>query len=213
MSINNFFHQALLCCYDKILHMKTKIQKGAQTVSYLWAAIIGLVITFMGEFTFGRVIICKCGYVKVWQSAVMTSENSQHLTDWYTFSHIIHGFGFYYLGRLLSKKISLFQSFLLALTLEVGWELIENSSFIINRYRTTTMSLEYYGDSIINSSFDVLAMVLGFYLAKKFPAWIVILLIILMEVGVGAAIRDNLTLNIIMLIHPSAAIRAWQMSL
>lgn len=193
--------------------MKKKIQKGTKRLSYLWATMIGIIITFIGEFTFGRVIICKCGYIKVWQSAVMTSENSQHLTDWYTFSHIIHGFGFYYFGRLLSKKVSLFQSFLLAVSLEVGWELIENSSFIINRYRTTTMSLDYYGDSIINSIFDILAMVLGFYLAKKLPAWAVILLIILMEVGVGAAIRDNLTLNIIMLIRPSQAIKAWQMNL
>lgn len=193
--------------------MKKNIQTAEQTTSYLWATLVGLIITCIGEFSFGRVIICKCGYVKVWQSAVMTNENSQHLTDWYTFSHIIHGFGFYYLGRLLSKKISLFQSFLLALTLEVGWELVENSSFIINRYRTTTMSLDYYGDSIINSSFDVLAMVLGFYLARKFPSWVVVLLIILMEVGVGAAIRDNLTLNIIMLIRPSQAIKAWQMGL
>ncbi len=193
--------------------MKRKTQKKTNVLSYVFATVAGLIVTFIAEYRFGRVIICKCGYIKVWQSAVMTSENSQHLTDWYTFSHIIHGFAFFYLGRFLSKKITLFQSFILALGIETGWELIENSSFIINRYRTTTMSLDYYGDSIINSSFDILAMVLGFYLAKRLPVWAVVSLIILMEVGVGLLIRDNLTLNIIMLLYPSQAIKKWQMGM
>jgi hypothetical protein len=164
-------------------------------------------------YVFGQPPICECGYVKAWEGAVFSSGNSQHLTDWYTFSHIIHGFAFFYLGRFLSKKITLFQSFILALGIETGWELIENSSFIINRYRTTTMSLDYYGDSIINSSFDILAMVLGFYLAKRLPVWAVVSLIVLMEVGVGLLIRDNLTLNIIMLLYPSQAIKKWQMGM
>lgn len=193
--------------------MKRKTQKKTNVLSYVFATVAGLIVTFIAEYRFGRVIICKCGYIKVWQSAVMTSENSQHLTDWYTFSHIIHGFAFFYLGRFLSKKITLFQSFILALGIETGWELIENSSFIINRYRTTTMSLDYYGDSIINSSFDILAMVLGFYLAKRLPVWTVVSLIVLMEVGVGILIRDNLTLNIIMLLYPSQAIKKWQMGM
>jgi hypothetical protein len=193
--------------------MKRKTQKKTNVLSYVFATVAGLIVTFIAEYRFGRVIICKCGYIKVWQSAVMTSENSQHLTDWYTFSHIIHGFAFFYLGRFLSKKITLFQSFILALGIETGWELIENSSFIINRYRTTTMSLDYYGDSIINSSFDILAMVLGFYLAKRLPVWAVVSLIVLMEVGVGLLIRDNLTLNIIMLLYPSQAIKKWQMGM
>lgn len=193
--------------------MKRKTQKKTNVLSYVFATVAGLIVTFMAEYRFGRVIICKCGYIKVWQSAVMTSENSQHLTDWYTFSHIIHGFAFFYLGRFLSKKITLFQSFILALGIETGWELIENSSFIINRYRTTTMSLDYYGDSIINSSFDILAMVLGFYLAKRLPVWAVVSLIVLMEVGVGLLIRDNLTLNIIMLLSPSQTIKKWQMGM
>lgn len=190
-----------------------KKKRKKVSLSYVYASAVALLVAFLGEYSFGRVIICKCGYIKVWQSAVMTNENSQHLTDWYTFSHIIHGFAFFYLGRFLSKKITLFQSFILALGIETGWELIENSSFIINRYRTTTMSLDYYGDSIINSSFDILAMVLGFYLAKRLPVWAVVSLIVLMEVGVGMLIRDNLTLNIIMLLYPSQAIKKWQMGM
>jgi hypothetical protein len=177
---------------------------------YIYATVVALLVTALTQYSFGRVILCKCGFIKLWHGAVWSSENSQHLTDWYTFSHIIHGFSFYYLGKFM-KRLTLFQSFLLALVIECVWEIVENSSFVINRYRETTISLDYYGDSIINSGVDILGMVLGFYLARKLPLWSILLLTILMEVVVGFWIRDNLTLNILMLLFPLESVRNWQM--
>src|SRR3989344_4843656 len=170
-----------------------------------------ILVAFAGTlYMMGQVPICKCGDVKLWHGVTYSSENSQHLSDWYSFSHIIHGFIFFWLlWKFLGKK-PLGLRFLLALLIEAGWELFENTDFIINRYREVTISLDYYGDSVINSVFDVLFMVLGFYMARKLPVWAVISLIILMELFVGWWIRDNLTLNIIMLIYPFKAVLNWQ---
>ncbi len=184
--------------------------KPEHQIHYFYSTVITLFITALTQYSFGRLLICKCGYVKLWQTEIWSNENSQHLTDWYTFSHIIHGFAFYYLGRLL-KKVTLFQSFLLALGIEAAWEIIENSSFIIDRYREATISLDYYGDSIINSLMDIMGMVLGFYIAKRLPFWGVLLLTIIMEVVVGFLIRDNLFFNILMLVYPLESVRRWQM--
>jgi hypothetical protein len=172
---------------------------------------IGIVaVAALIELWMGRVLWCRCGYVKLWHGVVQSSENSQHITDWYTPSHVIHGIGFYAVLWLFAARTSPQARFLAALLLEAAWEVLENTPLIIDRYREATIAFDYYGDSVLNSVSDMLAMMLGFWMAWRLPVWFTAAFVIVMEVGVALAIRDNLTLNIIMLIWPIDAIREWQ---
>jgi hypothetical protein len=141
---------------------------------------------------------------------VVSAENSQHIFDWYTPSHLIHGFMFYALFWLIMPRASFGARLIAAVLLEASWEVIENTDFVINHYRETTVSLDYYGDSVLNSVSDILFMVAGFFLAAWLPVWVTVLLAIALEVFVGVMIRDGLTLNVIMFVWPSEAILQWQ---
>ncbi len=165
-------------------------------------------------FGMGRPPICSCGTVKFWQGVVQSSENSQHLADWYSMSHIIHGFIFFGLGHLLRKRFpKLFPLgviLCLSILIEGAWEVLENSPVIIDRYREATISYGYEGDSIVNSMAYIAWMIGGFFLASRLPWKATLAMAVIFELFTAYMIRDNLALNILMLTVPIEAVKEWQ---
>ncbi len=159
----------------------------------------------------GHPPICTCGTIKLWHGLASSAETSQHLTDWYTYSHVIHGFGFYLLLWLIAPRMPFAVRLAMAVGLEAAWEVIENTPLVMDRYRQSALARGYFGDSIVNSVADTLAAAFGFVLARLLPVWATVALVIGTELFIAYAVRDNLTLNIIQLIRPSESISKWQM--
>jgi hypothetical protein len=173
------------------------------------AAVLAVVVTTL--LLMGREPICKCGYVKIWHGVVFSSENSQHISDWYSPSHVIHGFAFYGLLFLVAgRRLSVGARLIAATAIEGGWEILENTPLIINRYREATIALDYYGDSVLNSTCDILFMAIGFVLASRLRVWMSVAIVVFLELFVLWMIRDNLALNILMLVWPLDAVKRWQ---
>lgn len=158
----------------------------------------------------GRVWICSCGTVRFWVGDIWSPELSQQMFDWYTPSHIVHGILFYGLLRLVLPRAPVLARLLIAVGIEVSWEIAENSPGVIEAYRKQALAAGYTGDSILNSLLDTVAMMAGFALARLLPWKATVALVLALEIGVGALVRDNLTLNVLNFVHRFPAIEAWQ---
>ncbi len=187
--------------------MSAAVGNGRRDVIILLGGLAVFAITAGVLAAFGQPWIAPDGTVRLWGSG---SGTSQHLLDWYSLSHIIHGFLFYFALWLVARRQPLGVRALIALVVEAGWEILENTPWIIDRYRDVTISGDYVGDTILNSASDITAMLIGFVLAARLPVWVTVVLAIVLELVAAWAIRDNLTLNIIMLIYPLDGILAWQ---
>lgn len=174
------------------------------------AAILLVLIATAILLAMGRHPICTCGTVDLWVGVRDSPKTSQMLADWYSFSHLVHGLLFYAALWLVARRWPVEWRFVIALIVESSWEIVENTPMVINRYREATAALGYTGDSVINSVSDILMMAVGFFLARKLPVWAAVGLLIVLELIPLYVIRDNLTLNIWMLLWPNRAIGAWQ---
>lgn len=173
-------------------------------------AVAAMLLTATLESMMGRKIWGTGGKAGFWSGDINSSTNSQFMFDPYTSSHMLHGVLFYAFFWLIGRNWPLRVRLLLALVTECGWELLENSTFIIERYRAQTISLNYFGDSIVNSMCDIIAATIGFLIARRLPVPVTIAIFVLVEVIMAWAVRDNLTMNVIMLVYPIEALKTWQ---
>jgi hypothetical protein len=176
-----------------------------------WLAIVSVLVATVYQLrSQGRLWWCSCDYVLLWSGDPWSSDNSQHLLDPYSFTHVLHGFVLCGLLALLAARLSQVWQLWLAVSIEALWEVVENSRFVIRRYREETAALGYQGDTIVNSLGDILVCGLGFVLARRLGLRLTLALFVATEVALIFLIRDSLLLNVLMLIYPIDAIKAWQ---
>jgi hypothetical protein len=191
---------------NALLSVEVMNSRRAAVAALLLVVIVAAAILL----AMGRHPICTCGTVELWVGVRDSPKTSQMLADWYSFSHIVHGLLFYAALWLVARRWPLQWRFLTALVIEASWEIIENTPMVIDRYRTATAALGYSGDSVINSVSDILMMAVGFLAARKLPVWAAIALLLVLELVPLYVIRDNLALNVWMLLWPDQAVRVWQ---
>lgn len=213
--LGGFFLRLQTFRFRAIIKIMKWYQKNIPPVFLVGFVLIIFIITAASLFLMGRLPICECDNVLFWYNNTNGPGNSQHITDWYSFTHVVHGFLYYLVIWLVLRKknISFGLKLLIAVSIAAGWEILENSTFIIERYRTATFALDYYGDTIINSLSDVVMAIGGFLIASKIRPWISVALVITFELMLLYYVRDNLSLNIIMLLVPIEAIKNWQAAL
>jgi hypothetical protein len=172
------------------------------------AALLMLLATVAILLAMGRPPICACGEVDLWGS--VGPKQSQMLADWYSPSHLVHGFLFYGALHLAARRWTVERRFLVALFIEAAWEVIENTPAVIDRYRESTIALGYVGDSILNNMSDIAMMAIGFLAARRLPLWASVAVVLVLELIPLLVIRDNLFLNVWMLLAPNQAVLDWQ---
>lgn len=192
--------------------MSVEAVTSQQSRLSFWLLIVAALIAIQATVLalFGQPLFCACGTVKLWNGDVLSAENSQQLTDWYTASHLLHGVLFYGLLHLIAPRLSVGARLAIAIGIEVTWEIFENTPYVIDRYRQSALAQGYVGDSIVNSVSDTAAAGIGFAAARLLPVRLTIVLVIVIEVTLAYLIRDNLSLNIIQLLHPTEFISRWQ---
>jgi hypothetical protein len=200
---------ALVLVAWRHFYSRGSVRTGAGQIDAAVVALLMATTAFL-ELRMGRAPTYRHGPVRVWSGNINSDQNSQQISDPYTFTHVIHGAAFYGFTRLVMPPASLGLRLITSAAIECAWEAYENTDTVVNRYRSATISLGYYGDSILNSACDVLACILGFFLAWKLPSRVTWFWVIAVEVVLAVWIRDNLTLNIVMLLHPFDVIRRWQ---
>jgi hypothetical protein len=202
--MDDSFHQ------DELQGRVAKPAKSNRVALYLAIGVGIIAFQAVTVFLMGHPIICQCGHVSLWYPGQSGPETSQQLTDWYTFTHIEHGFLFYWLLWAIAPRLPFGTRLMIAIGIEATWEIVENTPFIINRYRQSALAEGYFGDSVINSIFDSLSAILGGLLARVLPMRVSAALVIGTELFLAVMIRDNLALNIVQLVYPSEIVSRWQ---
>lgn len=196
--------------------MKTRarqLKKYRSLLPVFLASFIAIGFGGIALYAMGRLPFGPDGRFGFWSGKTDSQFNSQRLFDAYSFTHIIHGIGFYFLLSIFARRIPVRYRLIIAVVIEVAWELLENTDMVINRYRAETLSLNYYGDSVLNSMSDMAVALVGFVMAWRWPVWASILTVIVIEVALAIFIRDNLSLNILLLVWPIEAVKKWQLGI